>query len=134
MDDADAVWNRVCENVWDGPADARSGDRALADMLLVHGVTMNGGVLHALEFLDGCDRHGALDGYRYFGFDEVHALFDDVKRLVAEAEADGDDDSLDDLETEADDRYHALVPADHVLDDAFRARFAALPDEFAPIR
>ena len=46
---ADQIWNRAALESG-GPA-AREGDRALAALLLAHGMVMNGGVGHALEVL-----------------------------------------------------------------------------------
>jgi hypothetical protein len=47
MTNADKVWNRA--TLQSGGAAPKSGDRALAVLLLVHGLVMNGGVHHALE-------------------------------------------------------------------------------------
>jgi hypothetical protein len=44
---ADHVWNRAALD--GGGPKPRDGDRALADLLLAHGLIMNGGLGHALE-------------------------------------------------------------------------------------
>ena len=47
MNKATQIWNRALADY--GLAGPALGDRALAAMLLAHGLVMNGGVLHAVE-------------------------------------------------------------------------------------
>lgn len=51
-----------------------AGDRALAALLVVHGLVMNGGVHHALEWVQPTELSAAIEDYAYFGFDDVAAF------------------------------------------------------------
>ncbi len=123
--DATAVWNRAGESL---ALDPRPGDLALEEMLLFHGLAMNGGVLHACESLGA---EGVLDGaqagYRYFGLGAVADLIDDG--TVMPDTAGGDDPWRDDLTT----RYRSIVPDDAALWARFEIMFRAHPADFAPV-
>lgn len=95
-------------------------------MLLAHGLTMNGGVLHAVDCLEPEDLADAEAGYRYFGLGAAADLLGEAKSI---SEAGGD---LDLLEAELDKRYSALIPNDSVLGERFEASLRRAPSEFAP--
>ena len=44
------------------------GDCALASLLLLHGLVMNGGVPHALQSVGPSELLAAAEGYAFFGF------------------------------------------------------------------
>ena len=125
MTDADRVWNRAALD--SGGGSSHPGDRALASVLLVHGLVMNGGVHHALESIgpDAIDR--AIEGYSFFGLNDVAAFFsaadsDPVLSVWTE-----------DTETIANQRYAAMVPDDSSLVARFEEVFRKHGDLFAPI-
>jgi len=122
---ADKVWNRAAlEAAVNSP---RPGDRALASLLLLHGLVMNGGVQHALECLTPEEISAAIAGYIYIGFNEVAEFL----RGCA------DDPILstwDDMtEIAANNRYAQLVPDDSSLVANFEDLYHARPEEFAPL-
>lgn len=131
MGPADAVWNRACFEAGGPKTLSAPGDRALADMIVAHSVAMNGGVLHAVEALSPGEIAAAVRGFRYFGLDGAAAVFEDIHGRLAGGHV--DDGANDRLEREADERYDAVVPGDHVLVIAFEARYEAEPGEFAPL-
>lgn len=49
MDAAETIWNRALG--FSGPRGTGEGDLALSSLLSVHSLTMNGGLLHAIESL-----------------------------------------------------------------------------------
>jgi hypothetical protein len=59
---ADRVWNRAALDAGGSPP--REGDRALAALLLAHGMIMNGGVDHAVEALSA-EELAAFDSVPY---------------------------------------------------------------------
>jgi len=125
LDDADRIWNRAAlEAGGDSPA---AGDRALAALLLLHGLVMNGGVHHALESLEPQDLAAAADGYAYFWFEDVAAFLRGAP----------DDPVLstwtDDTEVAANDRYEEMVPDDSDLIARFQDAYRDRPEQFAPL-
>ena len=70
---ADRVWNRAAPEA--GGATPGPGDRALASVLFLHGLVMNGGVHHALECMQPEELRAAADAYAFFGLDDVAAFF-----------------------------------------------------------
>src|SRR5437879_3934284 len=114
LTNVDLIWNRACAG---DAAALLVGDRALAALLLVHSLAMNGGVLHAVECVAPHELDDAKSGYRFFGFDDVVIVLTDAKAL---AESRGEFDSL---EAQLERRYSALVPNDDVLFDRFAAHF-----------
>lgn len=123
---SDLVWNRACSR----PESASlPGDRALADVLLAHGYAMNGGLLHAVEDLKPTELVAAMAGYRFFGLTGAVGLIEEATRRLGEGL---DDDALDALEAELDQRY-AEVGDDQVLTEAFERRLAESPNDFAPL-
>ena len=83
---------------------------------------MNGGLGHAVAFLSTKDFHIGIEGYRYFGLDEVASVLEAAKLFGS------DDSTLDLLEV----RYHELVPTDEVLATAFETVYMASPNAFSP--
>jgi hypothetical protein len=115
----DKIWNRAAME--SGGSKAREGDRALSDLLLAHGMVMNGGLGHALEALSENELAAAARGYRFFGLDIVASLI--------ENSIDAPEDEVD----QADVRYGALIPSDQTLVDRFEAHYDASPHDFALI-
>jgi hypothetical protein len=120
---ADRIWNRAA--LERGGASPREGDRALAALLLVHGLVMNGGVHHAIECVDAAELAAAAAGYAFFGLDEVSALFrggaGDPSTWTAASEV------------ETDRRYRAVIPDDGSLDARFQQALRERPWQFAPV-
>ncbi|MCR4318555.1 MAG: hypothetical protein NUW37_19605 [Planctomycetes bacterium] len=119
----DIIWNRACEG---GGANPHNGDKALAALLVAHGLTMNGGVLHAVECLDADELADAKFGYCYFGYDSVAELITRARQLYEE------DEYLESHELEFDDEYATLIPSDSALAQRFEERYKEQPTEFAP--
>ena len=122
---ADRVWNRAAlEAGGDSPS---AGDRALASMLLVHGLVMNGGVHHAIECVAPAELVAAADGYAFFGLTDVAAFF----RGAA------GDPMLstwnDNTEAAANHRYAEMVPDDSHLVARFEEAFCNRPEQFASL-
>lgn len=118
LTEVDKIWNRAClEN---GGLDARHGDKALADLLLFHGMAMNGGLLHAFDVLTDGERAAAFSGYRTFGFDEVVSFLIETEDL---SEEDQDELSW---------RYYELV-SDEILGRAFENYYKEKPEAFASV-
>lgn len=73
----DVIWNRAALD--SGGRRAREGDSALAALLVVHGMIMNGGIEHVLE-LRPEELEQGIAGYRFFGFlefaDQLESLAD----------------------------------------------------------
>jgi len=125
LDDADRIWNRAAlEAGGDSPA---AGDRALAALLLVHGLVMNGGVHHALESLEPGELAAGADGYAYFGVEDVAAFLRGAT----------DDPILstwtEDTEVASNDRYEEMVPDDSDLIARFQDAYRDRPEQFAPL-
>jgi hypothetical protein len=127
---ADFIWNRACE----GDATALlPGDRALAALLVLHGLVMNGGVLHAVECLDPQELAGAISGYRFFGFDDVAVMLADTKSFAEVHDDLYSHDDTDSIEADLDKRYLASIPSDSTLFARFAAYLLRNPSEFAPL-
>ena len=124
MTTTDLIWNRACDG---GGSNPHAGDHALSALLTAHGLTMNGGVLHAVECLTSAERSAAQSGYRFFGLDAVADLLAQARR-VFEA-----DDDLESQESLLDRQYAALVPSDSSLAERFEKRWRENPSDFAPV-
>ena|SRR5688572_7890659 len=125
MTKPDRVWNRAA--MQEDVSSLGRGDRALASLLLFHGLVMNGGLHHALESVKPEELLAAVDGYAFFGFDDVAALLraadsDPVLGTVT-----------DDMEVAANARYAKTVPDDSHLVARFEKVYAELSDQFAPV-
>ena len=114
---ADKIWNRAALD--DGGENPRSGDRALAALLLAHGFIMNGGVHHGVECLSTDQMKAAKDGYVFFGFPDVPVLLEQAAELD---------------EDEADDRYGAIIPHDSTIEHQFADLLARSPELFAGVK
>jgi hypothetical protein len=115
----DQIWNRAAME--SGGAAALDGDRALADLLLAHGMIMNGGVGHALEVLSSDEFAAALDGYRFFGLNAVASLLEYTANAA------------EDEVNQADACYGELIPSDQTIVDCFEAFYHSSPKAFASI-
>ena len=56
------------------------GDIALAALLSVHNLAMNGGLLHSVENHSQDQIERAIAGYRYFGLDDAAAVVESIAR------------------------------------------------------
>ena len=122
---ADRIWNRAAlERGGDSP---RPGDRALASLLLVHGLVMNGGVHHALECIKPAELLAAANGYAFFGLDDVAAFFRAANHDPVLLNWTGDN------EVAANRRYAEMVPDDSFLFDRFHASLLGQVEQFSPI-
>ena len=109
------VWNRAA--LEGGGANPCEGDRALAALLLVHGLVMNGGVHHALEVLSQEEIRTAIAGFEFFSLSPVGQLLEVAQTLEEEA---------------ANRQYWALIPDDARIQARFRILFQSSPYAFAP--
>ncbi|HPF39016.1 MAG TPA: hypothetical protein P5081_17065 [Phycisphaerae bacterium] len=125
LTEADLIWNRACgdDKLRDLP-----GDRALADLLIAHGLAMNGGVLHAVECMTAEQLSDADSGYRYFGLDGIASLLTRAQRILELGE------DLEAREDQLDAEYVELIPTDTELGQRFEARFKTHRSDFAPLR
>lgn len=125
MTNANKVWNRACTTM--GADSPWPGDRALASLISVHSLIMNGGVHHALECVKPPALLTAADGYAFFGFDDVAAFLrsaahDPILSVWTE-----------DTEPIANHRYAEMVPDDSHLVARFAEVFRERPEQFASI-
>ena len=122
--DADKVWNRAAmQGGGDSPG---PGDRALASLLLLHGLAMNGGIHHAIDCLIPEELTAAIAGFSYFDFDEMaewlkNAPNDPLLREWTES-----------TETPAIFRYAEYIPDDALLTTRFEAIYNDRALDFAP--
>lgn len=119
------VWNRA--SVDSGGRSARAGDRALANVLKIHGLVMNGGVHHAVEVVGELEVQAAVAGFEYFGLHEIGEVlrrvqYDPKLRQWSDAN-----------EEEANRLYCAALPDDGELVARFEQRFRDKPADFGPI-
>jgi hypothetical protein len=121
----DLVWNRAA--VDGGGRNARAGDRALADALLVHGLVMNGGVHHAVEVVGEMEIQAAVAGFEYFGFQAIGEV---LRRVQHDPKLRKWSDAT---EEEANRLYWAVLPDDGELVARFERRFRDEPAEFGPL-
>jgi hypothetical protein len=105
-----------------GGDNPQEGDKALASLLLLHSMVMNGGIDHAVEVLSPLEFSAALLGFRYFGLVQVAELLEGIGESVTEAQAEK-------LHKE----YAVAVPSDGTLAHAFRLKLLATPEAFAPV-
>ena len=126
MTPADLIWNRAAMD--DGGSNPADGDSALAALLYVHGLVMNGGVLHAAETCSPDDIDDALEGYAFFGFDTVRPIFTDARHAIDAGS------ETDELESTLNQRYTQHIPSDSALSDAFVTALAQNPASFSPLQ
>ncbi|MCA0330689.1 MAG: hypothetical protein LCI03_12410 [Actinobacteria bacterium] len=130
LDHAAAVWNRAAAAPDAGSREGfGQGDDALADVLLLHGYAMGGGLLVAVQSLLPEQVEAAADGFVLLGLPDAADLVRDVSDRAMSA----NQDALGELEIEASERYAALVPSDSALDGAFQALLRDEPPLFAPV-
>lgn len=129
MDQPHEIWNRACAEAGSPKTLTEPGDRALADMLLVHSLAMNGGVLDAVECLTADELAAGLRGYQYFGFEATGTVLEDA--ATRRNGAPDDEGYLFSLDAEADRRYAIVVGDDAVLVRAFEAQYRREPNAFA---
>src|SRR5262245_20217434 len=122
---ADRIRNRAA--LEGSGASPRAGDRALASLLLVHGLVMNGGIHHAIESVEPTELLAAADGYAIFGFEDVTAFFRGAADDLALSKWTGD------TEVTANRRYADMVPDDSYVDARFQEVLRGRPEEFAPL-
>lgn len=130
------IWNRACE-ASETDAELRAGDRALAAVLLAHGMVMNGGVLHALQGMSPSERREAAAGYRFLALPTLAELFEmqvPEDDLDEDEDHDGAESELDRLETMLNQKYWATAADDRALWSAFEKKLAHEPGLFAPLR
>lgn len=130
--DADQVWNRAA---WEhgGPRPGE-GDLALAALLLVHNLAINGGLLHSVDVHSADETGQAVAGFRYFGLEDAAEVVDWVAHQSVRIDRMAALDAAERLEREADQRYAAAVPDDSTLAARFEQVFRERPEAFAPIR
>lgn len=126
---ADIVWNRACLEA--GGPQPRDGDRALASLLAIHSVAMNGGVAHSVELHDDDQLRQGCAGFRYFDLAPAAEVIEWVAGQLASI--DSDLDAMEALEAEADRRYAEIIPSDSTLEERFADAFSSRPDRFAPL-
>src|SRR5262245_55166607 len=114
----DRIWNRALDL---SPDHLGDGDRALAALLLVHGLVMNGGVEHAIEVLTAEQLRAAAAAYRYLAFEPIALLLEQTSKNRS-FDADG-----------ADRRYWAVIPDDNTIEEHFRSVLSSSPAAFSPL-
>lgn len=125
-----AIWDRAAMDTC-GP-EARPGDRALAAALGIHGIAMNGGLAHTIEFHTPEELAAGCAGFRYFGLDEAADAIEWLAGQV-ERDPDGSSDRIAELERDAERRYDEVIPTDAAFVDRFRVMLSSHPDQFAPL-
>lgn len=116
------IWNRACD---EDALQTLPGDRALRDMLRVHGLVMNGGVLHAVECLATDQLSDGANGYRFYGFEEVASLLSGARQLFET----GND--LELHEKQLNDQYEVLIPSDSSIVERFEVHLHSNPTDYA---
>lgn len=121
----DRIWNRAAQ---EGGGDSPGhGDRALASLLLLHGLSMNGGVHHAIECLAPDELADAIEGFAYFGFDDIAVWLRAASSDLVLKEW------TDETEIAALYRYAEYIPDDDCLVTRFEAEYQERTSEFAPV-
>ncbi|MBK1884517.1 hypothetical protein JIN85_19025 [Luteolibacter pohnpeiensis] len=123
LSQTDTIWNRACSG---GISEARSGDRALANLLRAHGLTINGGVLHAVECLTEIELNEAEAGYRFYGLDSISSMLSRAKGILISGE------DTEDYESVLDEEYYEKIPDDDFLVGTFENHFRSNPSAYEP--
>ena len=126
MEPINLVWNRACFRDWREP---RGGDRALGALLQLHGLTMNGGIDHAVECLKSEEIEAAAEGYRYFGYHRISDMVRDAPTGFNGLEEEAHEKYRVSLEV----LYYSDIPSDSGLFARFQAHYSANPSEYAPL-
>lgn len=129
--DTDAVWNRAAMSNG-GPTPA-VGDQALASVLGLHSLAMSGGLGSALEMRAPQEILAAIAGYRHFGLDGAGDVWQWLSDETGAHDPDQEPEFFYVLESEADNRYAAVVPTDDTILQAFQRHIEANPDQYAPM-
>ena len=121
----DQIWNRAAME--GGGISPGPGDHALASLLLVHGLAMNGGIHHAIDCVAPGELSAAIDGFSYFGLEVMAQWLRGAPRdrLLKEWTAEA--------EKSAASRYAKLIPSDAFLAERFEAVYRDRPSEFAAL-
>lgn len=134
---SDAIWNRAASTE-PLPPHARIGDRALRDVLEIHGYVMNGGLDHALDVM-GHDAARAAAAWEYFGRPDMAELLRRALRVVPDMPSDRASrqrffiDGWKGAQEEAIQDLAAGYEEDEGLEQAFLRRLSEHPEDFAPI-
>ena len=115
----DQIWNRAALEA--GGSSPAVGDIALANLLMAHGLIMNGGVEHAIECLSRDELADSIAGFKYFGF------------LAAANVLSQPPSNMEDSEELLNSAYWQAVPDDSALAHAFHLKLLATPDAFSAI-
>ena len=118
------VWERA------GTGIARSqlrGDLELENVLLAHGLAMNGGVLHLVQGLGPELLAETIKSYRYFGYDDIADL---LVEAIPKYDPAGPPVQYD---WELDRRFYAYVVDDNALFKRFENHFNQNPTEYAAV-
>ena len=91
---------------------------------------MNGGVLHSIESTSEGNFGLALEGYRFFGFDPVSGLLQEIRARLDVAELSSDEEEA--LERESDSRYDEYVDDERIF-RAFTDLHHADPQLFSSV-
>lgn len=116
------IWNRAA--IERGGQTPGNGDKALAALLLAHGLVMNGGVLDAVEAL-GDELAAACNGYRFYGFENAASLLEGARVFS--------DEDQEEREENLNLTYSKAIPDDGVILNRFRAHFATHPELYSSI-
>lgn len=111
---------------------AQLGDVHLSSALLLHSLTMNGGLLNAVESLSAPEVDAAAHGFTWLGLDGAAKAIGYVRDEIAGGALDAAD-SGEALEFRADELYNAIVQDDSTLEEAFRVMLARFPELFEPL-
>lgn len=120
----DRIRNRACEG---SVPEGRRGDRMLAAMILMHGLAMNGGVVHAIEACTPEERVAAIEAYAVFGLGHVADVF--VRAVACVAEGTPSESIWERL----DECYGELVVDDSTVFAAFLRHWSAYANQYAPL-
>ena len=112
------IWNRAALEA--GGQAPLEGDRRLADLLLAHGLVMNGGVEHMIQALTSAELSAAVKGFRYFRFDEIARLLEDSVE------------ASENQQEQADIEYGKLID-DRSIAERFAEYYRRNPEAFAPV-
>lgn len=127
MEEADQIWNRA---VAGGGTELGPGDRALSDLLRLHSLAMNSGLLDAIERLSGAQLGAAEAGYRWMDLDAAADVLASARGEIA-ANALDDDNGSEALDRSSERLYSAAITTDSTIESAFRAKLEQHPEAFA---
>ena len=115
----DQIWNRAALEA--GGRSPAEGDLALANLLMAHGLVMNGGVEHAIDCMSSDELSDSIAGFKYFGFFAAADLLSlPLSNMV-------------DSEESLNSAYWQAVPDDSALAHAFHLKLLATPNGFSAI-